>query len=873
MKDNEFRPRPSDSGGQHFVDGALSELARSDKDHDEAFLSQMESRLDEVESELDVKNPQSAGAPRRKAHRAFWVSSAAAAGIMILILGGLHFVTQQGTTVDAGAGHTVVAVAEEKPFVESLELQRSSPAGLQPNSALFKTPVENEALTTSPAVNSQPTLDNARRLADQGRYDEAEGIAESLAKHSFDSSVQLGAKRLLEQIENPEIYSPALPPAHLERIREIESKAKPLQQQQPLNRGYADAVGATATVPKPEPAPAAPASSDKLKTGGPQPALAAAPPENASQDVLYGGLSLSVDFGDDPQPAPKTNAATAAPRDSSRRQTVQTGRTMSRSQAANQQGVTREYRSAGGRGAVKRESVLSRNPAPSRGGRHPAEPPGMPRPIPKPPRPVPEPPPRPHPVPSGERYGTLVDNAFDSPLQKPLSTFSIDVDTASYSNIRRLVTQGLDVPADAVRIEEMINYFSYDYPQPKEKHPFAFAVETAECPWEENHQLLRVGIQGKSMPRDQRPAANLVFLVDVSGSMSPSNKLPLVKKCLELLVEELTERDTISIVVYAGAEGLCLKPTPGARKKEILGALGEMSAGGSTNGGAGIQLAYKLARENHKKNGINRVILCTDGDFNVGRTEENDLVKLVKKQAASGTFLSVLGYGAGNINDSMLEAITNHGNGNYFYIDSLREGRKVLMRDLMSTLVTIAKDVKIQIEFNPKHVQHYRLIGYANRMLRAEDFGNDRIDAGEVGAGRSVTALYEIVPAGAPPVQRDFTELKYQKPARPAPPKMKIVESDELCTVKLRYKKPKEKQSILMEQPAVYRSREWKEASKDFQLSAGAALWGMLLRESEYAGSGDATLALELVREGKGADPFGRREELINLIGKWSEQE
>ena len=471
---------------------------------------------------------------------------------------------------------------------------------------------------------------------------------------------------------------------------------------------------------------------------------------------------------------------------------------------------------------------------------------------------------------SGEKYADLSDNEFTSPLQQPLSTFSVDVDTASYTNIRRMIQNGQSVPPNAVRIEEMINYFSYQYPQPKGDDRFAFAIETAECPWDTDHQLMRVGIQGKAIDRDQRPDSNLVFLIDVSGSMNATNKLPLVKKSMELLIEELTERDTISVVVYAGSEGVCLQPTKGNQSKQILSALDNLKAGGSTNGGAGINLAYKLAKENFIKDGVNRVILCTDGDFNVGTTAKSSLVDLVKSRARQGTYLSVLGFGNGNINDSMLEAITNHGNGNYFYIDSLKEGRKVLMQDMMSTLVTIAKDVKIQIEFNPKHVQQYRLIGYANRMLKAEDFNNDKVDAGEIGAGHSVTALYQIVPAGAPPIERQMTKLKYQQPVNPEPvPKPlehQLIESDELCTVKLRYKKPNETKSQLIEQAVNYQSREWLEASDDYQFAAAVALWGMQLRGRDE--STDLPI-LQLAEEGLGNDPFKRRAEMMELVKKW----
>ncbi|MDF1753444.1 MAG: VWA domain-containing protein [Verrucomicrobiales bacterium] len=533
-------------------------------------------------------------------------------------------------------------------------------------------------------------------------------------------------------------------------------------------------------------------------------------------DVLYGGVSLSVDFGEPAAPVS---------------------------------------------GPVKSPQILAREEA-AKNQNHPADLAKVPS--------APLAPAQKSPAPQNEKYGELIDNAFQSPLSDPLSTFSVDVDTASYSNIRRMVNGNIQIPTDSVRIEEMINYFAYDYPQPAGEHPFAFAVETADCPWNGDHQLMRVGIQGKSMDRDKRPAANLVFLLDVSGSMSPTNKLPLVKQSMGLMIEELTEKDTISVVVYAGAEGLCLPPTSGDQKQKILQSLNNLQSGGSTNGGAGIQLAYKLAKENFKPDGINRVILCTDGDFNVGKTDEGDLTTMVEKKAKDGTFLSVLGFGSGNINDSMLESITNKGNGNYFYIDTLKEGRKVLLQDLMSTLVTIAKDVKIQIEFNPKHVQHYRLIGYANRMLKAEDFENDKIDAGEIGAGHAVTALYEIVPAGAPPIQRKMSNLKYQQPVEPKAPKMKLVESDELCTLKLRYKLPKSDKSTPIELPVTYQSREWKEASNDYQFSAAVALWGMLLREGEHCGKGTVEDVLEMAKEGTGADPFGRRAELIELVKKWN---
>ncbi len=463
-----------------------------------------------------------------------------------------------------------------------------------------------------------------------------------------------------------------------------------------------------------------------------------------------------------------------------------------------------------------------------------------------------------------EAYNPLVDNEFQSPLEHPLSTFSVDVDTASYTNIRRMIRDGVGtIPKDAVRIEEMINYFSYDYPNPHGEHPFAFALESAVCPWAETHQLLRVGIQGRKMKREQRPAANLVFLLDVSGSMGSANKLPLVKQAMSILVEELNQGDKVSIVVYAGAEGLCLPATRGDQHAKILASLNNLQSGGSTNGGAGIELAYKTATANYIEGGVNRVLLCTDGDFNVGTTSQGELVDLVSERAKTGTFLSVLGFGSGNINDAMLEAITNKGNGAYYYVDTIQEARKVFLQDIMATLVTIAKDVKIQIEFNPAQVQSYRLIGYANRMLKPEDFRDDRVDAGEIGAGHQVTALYEIVPAGAPNdgLNRPQPGLKYQREV-----KTELVPSEELATLKLRYKLPEGNVSTPIETPVLSGDVDWSKAGDDFQFSAAVALFGMLLRESENAGEGTLADVLELGTEGKGADPFGRRAEFLEIV-------
>ena len=349
------------------------------------------------------------------------------------------------------------------------------------------------------------------------------------------------------------------------------------------------------------------------------------------------------------------------------------------------------------------------------------------------------------------RYGNIEENPFLAAASNPLSTFSIDVDTASYSNVRRFIENGSLPPKDAVRIEEMINYFSYDYPQPNDNLPFSVNLDAASCPWAPAHRLVRIGLKGREMPNEKRPASNLVFLLDVSGSMMPANRLPLVKQAMRLLVEKLGENDRVAIVVYSGASGLALPSTTGDHKEQILSALENLEAGGSTNGAQGIDLAYQTAAEHFIKGGVNRVILATDGDFNVGTTSEGDLIRLIQEKAKGGVFLSVLGVGDDNLNDSMMQKLADKGNGNYAYLDSLEEARKVLVQQINGTLVTIAKDVKIQVEFNPARVASYRLIGYEKRILRKEDFNNDKIDAGEIGAGHTVTALYEVVPAGAEP--------------------------------------------------------------------------------------------------------------------------
>ena len=399
-----------------------------------------------------------------------------------------------------------------------------------------------------------------------------------------------------------------------------------------------------------------------------------------------------------------------------------------------------------------------------------------------------------------EAYDRIEDNRFLEVSNNPLSTFSIDVDTASYANVRRFLQRGTLPPKDAVRIEEMLNYFSYDYPVPSGEGPFSASVEVAQAPWALEHRLVRIGLKGKEVAMKNRPSSNLVFLLDVSGSMQPSNKLPLLKKAMRLLVDRLGEKDRVAIVVYAGASGLVLPSTSADQKERILAALENLEAGGSTNGGSGIRLAYQTAVSHFISGGINRVILATDGDFNVGTTNQGDLTRLIEDNARSGVFLTVLGFGMGNYKDSTLEKLADMGNGNYAYIDNINEARKVLVDEINSTLITIAKDVKIQIEFNPLQVSAYRLIGYENRLLRQEDFNDDTKDAGEIGAGHTVTVFYEIVPAGRGLSIPGVDPLKYQTPMGTT----EVAQSGELLTLKLRYKQPDGQTSRL---PGVSRSR------------------------------------------------------------------
>jgi Ca-activated chloride channel family protein len=476
-------------------------------------------------------------------------------------------------------------------------------------------------------------------------------------------------------------------------------------------------------------------------------------------------------------------------------------------------------------------------------------------------------------APNGEfntaAYDHIVENPFLDAKSNPLSTFSIDVDTASYSNIRRFINEGSLPPKDAVRVEEMINYFAYDYAQPADEKPFAVHVDLASCPWEPSHRLVRIGLKGREIATDKRGASNLVFLLDVSGSMEPTERLPLVKQAMRLLVEKLTENDRVAIVVYAGASGVALPSTNGAHKEQILQALENLQAGGSTNGAEGIQLAYRIAADNFIKGGVNRVILATDGDFNVGVTNQGDLIRLIDEKAKTGVFLSVLGVGTDNLKDSTMQKLADKGNGNYAYLDSLDEARKVLVQQMNGTLVTIAKDVKIQVEFNPARVASYRLIGYEKRMLRKEDFNNDKVDAGEIGAGHTVTALYEVVPVGVsgnpaasvPPVDT----LKYSANERSTNERST---SSEMLTVKLRYKKPDGDKSDLVERAVTDDSGDFAKASPDFKFAAAVAEFGMILRDSEHKGNGTFGAVLEWANEGKGADANGYRAGFIELVRK-----
>ncbi|HEX6745730.1 MAG TPA: von Willebrand factor type A domain-containing protein [Longimicrobium sp.] len=468
--------------------------------------------------------------------------------------------------------------------------------------------------------------------------------------------------------------------------------------------------------------------------------------------------------------------------------------------------------------------------------------------------------------PNTENYAAIDENPFLAVRANPLSTFSIDVDRASYANVRRFLRAGQLPPKDAVRIEELLNYFHYDYPDPAGEHPFNVIAEVGQCPWNAQHRLVHVGLQGRHVDASRLPPSNLVFLIDVSGSMMDANKLPLVKDALRLLVEQLRPQDRISLVVYAGAAGMVLDATPGDRKQTILDAIDRLQAGGSTAGGAGIRLAYETARRNFIRGGNNRVVLATDGDFNVGVSSDAEMFRLIEEKRQEGTFLTVLGFGMGNLKDSKLEGLADRGNGNYAYIDDIGEARKTLVGEFGGTMFTIAKDVKLQVEFNPSRVQAYRLIGYENRALRNEEFDDDRRDAGDLGAGHSVTALYEIVPVGVRlDVDARVPELRYQR-TEPAPPRANA--GPELAFVKLRYKLPDGETSRLLSHPITDRGGSMR-PSEDFRFSAAVAGFGMLLRDSRHRGSADADGVLALAREAMGDDPEGYRREFVTLVERY----
>lgn len=459
-----------------------------------------------------------------------------------------------------------------------------------------------------------------------------------------------------------------------------------------------------------------------------------------------------------------------------------------------------------------------------------------------------------------EEYDRIYESGFFEVLQQPLSTFAADVDVASYGNVRRFLLNDQIPPKDAVRSEEFINYFSYDYPPPGGENPLSINLEYSVCPWTSEHHLIHIGLKGKQILKEDQVASNLVFLLDVSGSMNSPKKLPLLKRSFKLLVEQLNAEDRIAIVVYAGSSGLVLPATPGSEKEKIVKALDQLQAGGSTAGGAGIKQAYKVAKDNFIKDGNNRVILATDGDFNVGISSTSELVRFIEKKRDDGIFLTVLGFGMGNYKDNRLQELADRGNGNHAYIDNIMEAKKVLVNEVNSTLYTIAKDVKIQVEFNPAKIHSYRLIGYENRELEDKDFADDSKDAGEIGAGHTVTALYEVVPADVE--VKDSQELKYQKTKI----RQSAKKSNEVLTVRIRYKQPDASKSlefsdVLKEKPA-----RFNKTSENFRFAAAVAEFAMILRDSEFKGDANLEHALQIAKGSMGNDPFGYRAEFINLV-------
>lgn len=460
---------------------------------------------------------------------------------------------------------------------------------------------------------------------------------------------------------------------------------------------------------------------------------------------------------------------------------------------------------------------------------------------------------------SAEEYGEFSQNKFRNALVTPLSTFSVDVDAASYSNVRRYINSGVLPPEDAIRSEELINYFAYDYPAPRGEHPVNIITEVSACPWNEEHRLVHIGLKSKEIESKELPASNLVFLIDVSGSMRDANKLPLLKSSMKLLVSQLRDSDKVAIVTYSGETSLVLPSTSGKEKARIIHALEQLQAAGYTAGGAGIKKAYQIARENFIPKGNNRVILATDGDFNVGISSEKELEKMIERERQSGVFLTVLGYGMGNYKDNRLQVLAQKGNGNHAYIDNLNEARKVLVSEFSGSMYTIARDVKLQIEFNPAQVQAYRLIGYESRLLEDEDFNDDRKDAGEIGIGHSVTALYEVIPVG---VKSNIDPLKYQK----QPEIRKINTNPELLTVKLRYKPVSASQSQKLEIAVTDKNIPLSKTSDNFRFSAAVAGFGMLLTHSPYIGEYNFGDIRKLAGNAVGMDPEGYRKEFIRMV-------
>ena len=463
---------------------------------------------------------------------------------------------------------------------------------------------------------------------------------------------------------------------------------------------------------------------------------------------------------------------------------------------------------------------------------------------------------------NAEEYGQIQENGFKSVSDAPLSTFSIDVDAASYSNMRRFINKGELPPVDAIRTEELVNYFSYDYPKPTGSDPVKITMEAGACPWNAVHRLVRIGLKAREIPTDNLPASNLVFLIDVSGSMWGANRLDLVKSSLKLLVNNLRDKDKVAIVTYAGSAGVKLEATLGSDKQKIREAIDELTAGGSTAGGAGILLAYKIAKKNFISNGNNRIILCSDGDFNVGVSSAEGLEQLIEKERKSGVFLTVLGYGMGNYKDKKIQVLAEKGNGNHAYIDNLQEANRVLVSEFGATLHTVAKDVKLQVEFNPSQVQAYRLIGYESRLLKDEDFNNDAKDAGDMGAGHTVTAFYEVIPTG---IKNEYVgkidDLKYQKKEKVT---VKPTGSNDLLTVKLRYKAPDKDVSKKMELPFV--DNKGNNVSSDFRFASAVAMFGQLLRDSDFKGNASYDKVINLAKQGLNNDDKGYRREFIRLV-------